>query len=244
MITRRHFLSSCAVTAATPGAVAAATITDPFNITVTTGLIPVNRTTLWQPGVTYNTIPGASSPGIPNRTTIYKTLSPLGGGRDDGAQINAAMASCPPNQVVQLTAGVFNLLTNINSRTGNITLRGVGPGKGLATGNGGVFVPDPTATQLYYGNTTQAWGPPVTMNGNDTTQTYSISSILLPMRSREPILVRSQATPALWLESSFALIRTRTMIRTYGGGQTTLGLVAFRAVGSCGRIVHSGKYWK
>jgi hypothetical protein len=35
MITRRHFLSFCAVTAATPCAVSAQTIIDPFNITVT-----------------------------------------------------------------------------------------------------------------------------------------------------------------------------------------------------------------
>jgi hypothetical protein len=39
MITRRHFLSSCAVTAATPCTVSAQTITDPFTITVTNAAI-------------------------------------------------------------------------------------------------------------------------------------------------------------------------------------------------------------
>src|SRR5258706_11363181 len=64
-----------------------------FTTTVYAQIIPSNRTTLWQPGVTYNG-------GIPNRTTIYKTLSPSGG--DDTVAIQAALDSCPANQVVQL----------------------------------------------------------------------------------------------------------------------------------------------
>jgi hypothetical protein len=156
MITRRHFLSSCAVTAVTPCADAAAQVTDPFNITATAAaqspIIPANRTTLWRPGVTYNTIPGASSPGIPTNRPTYKTLSPLGGGQDDTPQILAAMMVCPPGQAVQLTAGVFNIKTAIWFRpnnSGQITLRGVGPGQALSSGKGGTFVADPTATQLY-----------------------------------------------------------------------------------------------
>jgi hypothetical protein len=117
-------------------------------------IIPPNRVTTWKPGVTYNTIPGAASPGIPNRTTIYKTLSPLGGTKDDTAQIQAAMNSCPANQVIQLTAGVFNINGNgLSFLAPNCTLRGVGPGKGLGTGTNpvgstGTFVVDSTATQL------------------------------------------------------------------------------------------------
>jgi hypothetical protein len=103
-------------------------------------LIPPNRMTLWQPGVTYNG-------GIPNRTTIYKTLSPTGG--DDTPQLQAALDSCPPNQVVQLTAGVFRINGNgVSFRTSNCTLRGAGPGSGSSTGNGGLFVADASATQL------------------------------------------------------------------------------------------------
>jgi hypothetical protein len=152
MITRRHFLSSCAVTAAIPCGDAAAQITVPFNITVTTAaqspIIPATRTTLWQPGVTYNAIPGVTTtPGIPHRTTIYKTLSPLGGGQDDSAQINAAITAAPDNTVIQLSAGVFTIVAGIWINRNNVTLRGAGPGKG--TNTGGTFVADPTATQLY-----------------------------------------------------------------------------------------------
>jgi hypothetical protein len=105
-------------------------------------IIPANRITTWNPGM-------MSVGGIPRRTTTYKTLSPRGGTLDDTAQIQAAVNTCPPNQVVQLTAGVFRINGGgLYINTPNITLRGVGPGRGLGTGNGGVFVPDPTATQL------------------------------------------------------------------------------------------------
>jgi hypothetical protein len=206
MITRRHFLSSCAVTAATPSAVSAQTITDPFNITVTsgqspppyalpsttpgivvdtTGTAPINVAagqygsvkavngsgtgtsiglpigTKWQPGVTYNKIPapgtaGNTAPsnysqagyGIPNRTTIHATLSPLGSGQDDTPQINAALAAAGAvatyanPQVVLLTAGTF-LINGSGVQFGGVgnnpiswvTLRGAGPGTGATGGN-------------------------------------------------------------------------------------------------------------
>lgn len=162
-------------------------------------LIPANRLTVFQPGVTYNAIPavgvaGNIAPsnynqagyGIPVRNTIFTTLSPVGGGGDDGAPINAALAACPPGQVVKLTTGVFNLLTNIRylpsagrgfTGGGDITLRGSGPGAALNFGtspvNGtGTFTPDSTATQLYYGNTAQGFGPALSLNGADTFGTY------------------------------------------------------------------------
>jgi hypothetical protein len=52
-----------------------------FTTTVYAQIIPSNRVPTWQPGVTNNG-------GIPNRTTIYKTLSPSGG--DDTPAISAA----------------------------------------------------------------------------------------------------------------------------------------------------------
>ena len=48
--------------------------------------------------------------GIPNRTKIYKTLSP--NGSDDTSAINTALANCPPGQVVLLTTGVFRISGN------------------------------------------------------------------------------------------------------------------------------------
>jgi hypothetical protein len=94
--------------------------------------------------------------GIPNRTTIYTTLSPSGG--DDTPAINAALASCPANEVVLLTAGVFKINGNgIVISNSNCTLRGAGPGQQKNTGinpvnpaspTAGTYVVDPKATQL------------------------------------------------------------------------------------------------
>jgi hypothetical protein len=124
--------------------------------------IPADRVTDWsQPGL-------ASVGGIPNRTTISKTLSPSGG--DDTAAIQAALDACPAGEVVQLTAGVFKISGNgLSFTTSNCTLRGAGPGQQLNTGvnkvegggtvrscvnstpmtvGGDTFCVDPTATQL------------------------------------------------------------------------------------------------
>ena len=70
----------------------------------------------------YCGIPG----GIPNRTTIYTTLS-------SGAtpsQINSAVAACPSDQVVLLGAGTFTVSSAIlfNAGKSGVTLRGSGPG--------------------------------------------------------------------------------------------------------------------
>lgn len=56
----------------------------------TTGLLPPERATTWNPGL--NAVGG-----IPHRTAIFKTLSPSGG--DDTALINKAIEDCPANQV-------------------------------------------------------------------------------------------------------------------------------------------------
>src|SRR5712671_5790540 len=68
----------------------------------------------WQAGV-----PG----GIPQRTTIFTTLSPGA----SAAQINSAIASCPSNQVVFLSAGTYNLNGQITINKSGVTLRGAGP---------------------------------------------------------------------------------------------------------------------
>jgi hypothetical protein len=94
------------------------------------GLIPASRVTTWQPGLTYNG-------GIPNRTEIYKTISPKGGDLDDTADIQMALNGCPPEHVVQLTAGTFNINGHgLYFSTTNCTLRGAGPGS-FSDGTGG-----------------------------------------------------------------------------------------------------------
>ena len=72
--------------------------------------------------------------GIPNRTTVCKTLSPLGAGKDDTANIQRAIEACPLGQVVLLSAGAFTVgeghYVLLNR---GVTLRGAGPCAGAAT---------------------------------------------------------------------------------------------------------------
>ena len=65
--------------------------------------------------------------GIPVRNTTCATLSPRGGVLDDTAQIQAAINSCPNNEVVQLNAGTFRVAPSGSGSifiTNPITVRG------------------------------------------------------------------------------------------------------------------------
>src|SRR5690349_20738796 len=61
--------------------------------------------------------------GIPARTTIYATLSPIGGPEDDTPQIQAKINSCPSNQVVLLSTGKYNINSPLYINKDNVTLR-------------------------------------------------------------------------------------------------------------------------
>ena len=84
-----------------------------------TGLLPADRMTIWNPGV---------SGGIPARSTVCRTVSPPGG--DATSTIQAAIDACPAGQVVQLTAGTFTINGgNYLLIDKGISLRGAGPGQ-------------------------------------------------------------------------------------------------------------------
>src|SRR5260370_41924438 len=70
--------------------------------TQTAEIIPADRMTTWNPGL--NAVGG-----IPNRTTIYQTLSPRGGSLDDTAAIQGALNTCPPGQGVKLRPRTVNI---------------------------------------------------------------------------------------------------------------------------------------
>jgi polygalacturonase len=67
--------------------------------------------------------------GIPGRTRVRATVSPLGSGTDDTPNIQNAINACPLGQVVQLAAGTFTIADgNYVALNKGITLRGAGPG--------------------------------------------------------------------------------------------------------------------
>ncbi len=81
------------------------------------GILPGDRLYDWgRAGV-----PG----GIPNRTVVYKTLTPS----HTLAEINAAIAACPSGQVVYLAAGQYNVGQVTFGMKSGVTLRGAGAGK-------------------------------------------------------------------------------------------------------------------
>jgi len=91
-------------------------------------VLPADRATTWNPGLN-------AAGGIPRRTTVYKTLTPSGG--DDTAVIQAALDSCPANQVVKLAPGTFHISGDgLAIGRSNVVLRGSGstlPGGTLLT---------------------------------------------------------------------------------------------------------------
>src|SRR5215469_12363074 len=126
-------LSSTFLAAAFAGTFAnAASVTQNLSIQVlppplpgdpTAGLLPPDRSDY----ASWSKAGLRSIGGVPHRTTIFRTISPSGG--DDTAAIQDAFNNCPPEQVVQLTAGVFKINGGaLRFSTSNCTLRGAGTG--------------------------------------------------------------------------------------------------------------------
>jgi len=129
--------------------------------------IPPDRLGPWAGNVG---IPG----GIPNRTTIYTTLSPLGGGQDDAPQIKAAVAACPAGQVVKLSPGTFEIASTVNNGSkSNVTLRGSGQGVTIAHVAASVNIP-------FYTSGIEPWpplqtGPTVTAGATRGSTTITVN---------------------------------------------------------------------
>src|SRR2546425_6856648 len=96
------------------------------------GILDPSRAIDWR----HAGIPG----GIPSRATICASLDP----GSTAAQIDAAIAACPPDQVVFLTVGTFTLSAGLSMKS-HVTLRGAGANR----------------TKLVFSGTTQCdRGPP------------------------------------------------------------------------------------
>ena len=106
-----------------------------ITVATSTSLLPDDRIIDW----TSVGVPG----GIPNRTTVYRTLTPS----NTLAEINAAIAACPSGQVVFLAAGSYSLgQITFGSRSG-VTLRGAGAGRTVINATSGYAV---SATELSF----------------------------------------------------------------------------------------------
>jgi len=87
-------------------------------------------------GATWNGKVGVPG-GIPTRTTIFTTIPPGA----TAATIQSAINSCPAGQVVQLSAGTYDMgSSSINIFRSNITLRGAGAGQTILNFSGTNYV--------------------------------------------------------------------------------------------------------
>ena len=96
--------------------------------------LPVDRATVWDPGITADGVTGKplGPDRLPVRTKIYTTLkaSTYGNGSKDATNaINAALAACPSGEVVELSSGTFLVNAGIVSiAKSGVVLRGAGAG--------------------------------------------------------------------------------------------------------------------
>ena len=143
-------------------------------------LLPADRMAAWNPGL-------MSVGGIPNRTIIYKRLSPSGG--DDSVAIQAALNSAPAGQVVMLNPGTF-VVNNLLLIRRPITLRGSGAGvtrlvktngarartSAVVSGTNGILAPVYPGSYSYDTQPIIIVGPSRWNNGPDSKASQSLTA--------------------------------------------------------------------
>lgn len=136
-------------------------------------LLPADRVTKWKPGL-------MRVGGIPNRTIVFKTLSPSG--HDDSNAIQIALENAPPGQVVMLSPGTF-IVNNFILIRRPVTLRGSGAGvtklvktngaksrtTKVISGTKGIFEPVDPNSYKYDAQPVIIVGPSRWNNGPDNT---------------------------------------------------------------------------
>jgi len=168
--------------------------------TQTTGIIPEDRITTWKPGL--NAVGG-----IPNRTTIYQTLSPRGGSLDDTAAIQRALDACPRGQVVKLSPGTFNVNGGgLYLTRSDCTLRGSGTGA-LGSGDGGTRLikadrdSNHNFAVLYVGNNAGQFSSSINLAADAIKGANSLTLVSTPRLKAGDIVLIDQVTdddPRVW----------------------------------------------
>ncbi len=150
-----------------------------------TGLIPADRQTAWNPGITRDDQLGlALGPdGLPQRIAICATVSP-------GSSIQSAIDACPAGQVVQLAAGTFTVSSTVTLTKG-VVLRGSGSQGApsgttiVKTGGSTVLAIGTDRDSTCYGGT----GYPLAATGLKEATTLSVGSAAANFRAGDLALV-------------------------------------------------------
>lgn len=152
--------------------------------------------------------------GVPNRTTIYTTLSGIDntGTSDVTSAIQSALDNCPSNQVVKLPSGTFRINGTLNMKSA-VTLRGAGPGQTiLSTFSGGYAINFGSSTAFWYGTSVTIAGITGGYTKGSTSITVSSASgittgsLLLVDQLNDPSFVAIDggygSIPATWVSRS------------------------------------------
>ena len=178
-------------------------------------IIPTDRLYEWG---AYCGVPG----GIPDRATIYRTLTVA----NTTAEINAAIAACPENQVVYLAAGTYRIgQIDFGSKHG-ITLRGAGAGETII---------QPTATPCFV-NTDKTYAE---ASGIDVVGGYTKDSTAITLASAPTsqfvagniIAITEAISPDIWGRDIGVYTRT-----TVPAGASIEGLNQYRCFRHMNRI--------
>ena len=141
--------------------------------------------------------------GIPNRTTVCATVSPLGGGQNDTAHIQSAIEACPLGQVVSLSAGTFTIAEGSHVQLDRgVTLRGAGASSTILTRTGGATLnsyfpgnnPSPMIVLGSAGNPT-----PTTLTADGAQGGYSVQVSSAAGFAVGQIVLLDEASGAQWM---------------------------------------------
>jgi hypothetical protein len=144
--------------------------------------------------------------GIPNRSTVCATVNPLGGGKDDTANIQNAIEACPLGDVVSLAAGTFTVAEGNHLLIDRgVTLRGAGASSTILTRTGGATLnsdnpgsnPSPMVIlgPMQYNNTTT----PTTLTADGAQGANSVQVTSAAGFSVGQIVLLDEASGAKWM---------------------------------------------
>ncbi|MGJ4957036.1 glycosyl hydrolase family 28-related protein [Bradyrhizobium sp. HKCCYLRH2015] len=174
----RALLTAALALLSVRGIAAAAEPTASAGPSLAGNLLPVERLAAWNPGL-------MSAGGIPNRTIIYRALSPSG--RDDSGAIQAALTAAPAGQVVMLGPGTF-IVNEPLLISRPVTLRGAGAGvtrlvktngarartSAVIAGTKGILTPVDPSTYSYDPKPIIIVGPSRWNNGPDSSASQDL----------------------------------------------------------------------
>jgi hypothetical protein len=193
--------------------------------------------TRWNPGILADGPLGLAlgADGLPQRTTLCATLNP-------GDNIQAAINSCPDNQVVQLAAGTFTVSSTIQLKS-KVVLRGAGSGTGgttiVKTGGGTVLAMGTERDQICYSGDGQ--GVALTVDAPKDATSITVGSSASTFQVGDLIVIdQVDATPVVIGDCEYFKRRDGSSYRSIAQVEQVTAVDAAAGTLSLGAALHWG----